>query len=118
MSAHLPEILAERWPLENKAQVALELRIPADLMHFPGHFPGRPILPGVVQIHWAAGYGRQYLGVDGEFTALENLKFHALIFPDKHVELLLTWERARLAFAYSSGGRKFSAGQLIFGGAA
>jgi 3-hydroxymyristoyl/3-hydroxydecanoyl-(acyl carrier protein) dehydratase len=40
------------------ASATYRLRVPPTLEHFRGHFPGFPILPGVVQLDWAVRFGR------------------------------------------------------------
>ena len=44
-------------------RAAIALHVPRDLDYFAGHFPGAPVLPGVVQIQWALELARRYLGV-------------------------------------------------------
>lgn len=78
---------------------------------FIGHFPGRPILPGVVQLDWAIRLGGEVFGALGGFRSLEHLKFQATLEPLEPVELRLTWEAAsrQLGFAYTGPkGRKSS----------
>ena len=113
-----PEILDARRG-EN-ASVVLDMHVPASLAHFAGHFPEMPILPGVIQVDWAIRFARQYLVLDGAFSALENVKFLALIFPDARLQLALKWdaEARRLDFSYASSRRKFSTGRVVFGGMA
>jgi 3-hydroxymyristoyl/3-hydroxydecanoyl-(acyl carrier protein) dehydratase len=107
----LPEILAER---RDGAKLDLELRVPPGLACFDGHFPGHPILPGVVQVDWSARYARERLGVRGEFTAAENLKFHAVVTPGMRLTLSLELQADRLAFRLFSPERTHSSGTLVF----
>lgn len=120
MNVLLPEVRAIRRDGENDKHVTLELYVPAELAHFSGHFPGMPILPGVVQIDWAVRYASQYLALSGDFVALENIKFLSLVLPDTKLELNLNWaaEKSRLDFSFSTSQRKCSSGRLVFGGAA
>lgn len=83
----------------------------ADHPAFTGHFPGKPILPGLVQVDWALRLGKEVFGPLGTFRALEHLKFQATLAPLEPVELRLTWDAAsrHLGFAYGGpGGRKSS----------
>jgi 3-hydroxymyristoyl/3-hydroxydecanoyl-(acyl carrier protein) dehydratase len=118
MTVLLPEVLAVHR--ESDARVVLDLRVPAELAHFEGHFPGLPIVPGVVQIDWAARFALRHLPVEGGFTAMENIKFLALVLPDARVELGLRWDQAKrhLEFMFSSNSRKCSSGRIVFGGVA
>ena len=131
MNPLLPEVLAVRRKCnesdelderEASARVVLDLHVPPALAHFPGHFPGLPILPGVVQIDWAVRLARLHLPgcCAGAFSALEGVKFQALVLPDARLELALFWNAAkdRLEFSYANGQRKCSTGRLVFGAAA
>jgi len=115
----LPEILAERRPSD--AQVELDLRVPPDLGCFAGHFPGAPVLPGVVQIDWCVRLARERFAPGGahfsNFRALEQIKFLAPILPSAQVSLLLESRNGgeRLRFVYSARERKFSSGTIVFG---
>jgi acyl-coenzyme A synthetase/AMP-(fatty) acid ligase/3-hydroxymyristoyl/3-hydroxydecanoyl-(acyl carrier protein) dehydratase len=113
----LPEVLAVRRETAESAQVSLDLHITADVVHFDGHFPMLPILPGVIQIDWALHYSRKYLALNGEFIAMENVKFQAVTLPDTKVVLRLTWNAARrhLEFSYATSHQKYSTGRIVFG---
>lgn len=97
-------------------QRTLSLFIPHNLSWFDGHFPGRPILPGVIQTHWANHYGRQVFGELGDFSQLEVIKFQQVISPGKSIQLDLSWNpvSAKLTFAYNLGEEKFSSGRIVF----
>jgi 3-hydroxymyristoyl/3-hydroxydecanoyl-(acyl carrier protein) dehydratase len=116
MNSLLPDILAVRCA--NEAKVAIDLHVPAALIHFPGHFPDMAILPGVVQIDWAVRLARAHLPITGEFEMMESIKFQAFLLPGMHIELVLTWDVAkrRLEFTYASSQRRYSSGRIVFGG--
>lgn len=115
MNSLLPELLALR-PRDEDDALTMDLHVPPELAHFPGHFPGIPILPGVVQIDWAIRLARQHLNVQGEFESMENIKFQALVLPDARLTLVLTWNavRRQLDFSYANSQRKYSTGRIVF----
>lgn len=108
----------------------LSLQIPPKLLYFDGHFPGNPVLPGIVQVHWAVHYAREYWGDLGEFGGLEAVKFQQLILAQQDLVLELEYvaEKRKLYFCYSrvalsdpdpaesSGDRQtnFSSGRILF----
>lgn len=96
-----------QWPkiLATKAsplQYQLELAVPESIHWFKGHFPGNPILPGVVQIHWAQFFSRKLLHIDS-IKGVKNIKFNNMILPNSHITLMLTAqpEKHRVRFRYS-----------------
>jgi 3-hydroxymyristoyl/3-hydroxydecanoyl-(acyl carrier protein) dehydratase len=97
-------------------EAALQLSIPSDLEYFEGHFPSSPIVPGVVQLKWAIESARQLLGVPGEVTRMEALKFQQVMLPGAVATLTLKWVAAegKLHFAFASGAARFSSGRLSF----
>tara|TARA_B100000809_G_scaffold261014_2_gene309058 strand:- start:494 stop:2251 length:1758 start_codon:yes stop_codon:yes gene_type:complete len=94
----------------------LTLFIPHNLSWFDGHFPGRPILPGVVQTHWAKLYGQRNFGQLGSFKQLEVIKFQHVITPGKNIVLTLSWnpDKSKLTFAYQIGEQRISSGRIAF----
>lgn len=70
---------------------------------YHGHFPGDPILPGVVQVEWALRLGEAAFGPFGAFQGLEHLKFQGTITPGEPITLSLGWDAGRheLAFDYA-----------------
>ena len=114
-----PQVVgAHRDPAQGNALV-LDLHVTADLEHFAGHFPGAPVLPGVVQIDWAVRYAREYLTLSGHFTEMKNIKFLALVLPDAKLQLSLKWDAGTkyLDFSFLTSQRKCSVGRIVFGGA-
>jgi len=108
-------------PLRNRQSAAQRLSVrftlSADERAFVGHFPGRPILPGVVQLAWAEALARDTFALSGAVLRLEQLKFRALIEPGQDIELRLEYqpEKARIAFEYRRAGERLSSGRLGLG---
>ena len=108
-----PQIVAVA---QDRANARIELHIPENLRYFEGHFPGCPILPGVVQLNWAIRFGQQHFVLPPRFTHLANIKFMRVIVPGKNVVLALRHapERNELAFEYRIGEAVCSSGVIGF----
>lgn len=90
---------------------AFVLEVESEHPAFLGHFPGQPILPGVVQLDWVIRLGEASFGPLGAFQSIEHLKFQATIGPMEPLELRISWDAPsrELGFEYaSSAGRKSS----------
>jgi 3-hydroxyacyl-[acyl-carrier-protein] dehydratase len=63
--------------------------IPADHPALPGHFPGRPVVPGVVLLDLAAEAARHAFGL-GPLRRIARAKFAVPVLPAQEVALRLT----------------------------
>ena len=63
--------------------------VPADHPLFEGHFPGHPILPGVVALGWMLAAAERFLGRPLGAVELLNVKFQTVILPGSELELTL-----------------------------
>jgi len=106
-----PEELSLRM---RPAGLAVRMRVPASLDWFHGHFPGTPILPGVVQLHWAVLYARRHLGLDPAVERVTGLKFLRVVRPGAELELDLQWspEERELRFEYAENQQACSCGRF------
>ena len=91
-----------------------KIRVPPALEHFRGHFPGFPILPGIVQLDWAVRLGRRHFEGLGESTGVDNFKCQALVFPDAELTLELRRDETGLHFRYCDAQRTYSSGKILF----
>ena len=100
----------------SKADNVLDLLlfVPSTLPHFEGHFPEFPVLPGVLQIHWAALYGMRELNIKGHFSGIKKLKFHRVILPNTELTLQVVAHNNKLDFSYKTAEGMHSSGQLEF----
>ena len=110
---HFPEVVSEA---RDGDKVSMVLYVPASLAHFAGHFPGLPILPGVVQIDWAIRYARQHYGRLAESYGIDALKCRAPVVPETRLTLELAYDAARssLRFAYADPRRPVCSGTVLF----
>ena len=112
-----PEVLSVIRP-EGTAidEVLLYLHIPATLRWFEGHFPGTPLLPGVVQTHWVVMLARQYFDLPPCLVSMSNMKFMRFIFPDASIQLCLRFApvRGELTFEYRENDAVCASGRMEF----
>ncbi|HTX24793.1 MAG TPA: hypothetical protein VMD03_09060 [Steroidobacteraceae bacterium] len=85
--------------------------IPKDHPALPGHFPGMPIVPGVVVLDEVWRAAEERLGRPLRIAGLSHVKFLSPLLPGQPARCTFGIEGARLAF------RVELAGQLIAGGA-
>ncbi|MBI3446423.1 MAG: AMP-binding protein [Magnetospirillum sp.] len=109
----LPKVLDRRR--KGEAELELELEIPPALLWFQGHFPGRPILPGVVQMDWAVHLGREELGLPLQAAQEFQIKFKSVVAPGDRLTLGLRHDRdkRRLSFEYRRGRDVCSSGTVF-----
>lgn len=96
------------------------LHIAADNPFLEGHFPGRPVLPGVICLKWAEELARQHFGLGGGIAGLKGVKFQHLIQPGTVVVLELDYRAGNgwLDFRYHSPRARHAQGSIRFGAGA
>jgi len=93
-----------------------ELRVPPTLAHFAGHFPGLPILPGVVQLDWAIRLAAGHVTGVRDIASVDRLKFTAPVMPGAVLDLKLSHDaaRRRVPFVFQLDGRDCASGVIVY----
>jgi 3-hydroxyacyl-[acyl-carrier-protein] dehydratase len=113
-AAQIMEILPHRYPfllvdrvveLEPGVRVVATKQISANEPQFTGHFPGRPIMPGVLMVEalaQAAGIAvltlPEYRGKLGLFAGIDDCRFKRLVVPGDTLRLEISVEKLRGMF--------------------
>lgn len=96
---------------------------------FQGHFPGEPVMPGVLQLEAMAQVGGILMnklmnneGAVAYFLAVDNARFRRMARPGDQLRIEVTFKRLRLGMAKVHGvvtidGELVSEADLMFGGA-
>lgn len=105
--------IVEQSVVGSTARIALV--IPPDLEWFDGHFPGAPVVPGVVQLKWAIEHARRCFAISGAVKGIEVLKFQRVINPHTEVTLTLDYStpRGQVRFSYESAHGRHSSGRIL-----
>ena len=87
--------------------------VPADHPAFAGHFPGQPIVPGVVLLDQAIRFAETLLGQPGLPWQIGNSKFFSPVGPGETLRFALQQKPSgAIAFTVSGNGRQVAAGSL------
>lgn len=94
----------------------LLLKMNPEIRWFTGHFPGQPVLAGVVQTHWAAELSKAIFPLGETFQRIDNLKFQTVILPKQIVSLHLRHspDSRSVKFTYQCADTLCSEGKLTF----
>jgi 3-hydroxyacyl-[acyl-carrier-protein] dehydratase len=116
----IQDLLPHRWPFllvdriveydaEAKRIVGLK-SVTATEWFFQGHFPGQPIMPGVLQVEALAQtmgvfVTRQpdFVGRLGLFAAIDECRFKHIVVPGDQLRLEVTMERLGSKFGRGKG---------------
>jgi acyl-CoA synthetase (AMP-forming)/AMP-acid ligase II len=100
-----------RSQTDDAAEIAF--RLPPELIFFRGHFPGRPILPGVAQTHMAVLFAERLWGFRPPSAKLSRVKFRRMLLPEDQIVLKLSHKnRERVIFSYHVGDLEASRGEI------
>lgn len=118
-AADIMRILPHRYPflmidrvieLEEGTRVVALKNVTANEPHFTGHFPGRPIMPGVLMVEalaQAAGVAvltmPEYRGKLGLFAGIDECRFRRTVVPGETLRLEVTVEKLRGMFGRVRG---------------
>lgn len=72
---------------EEKDQIIAQFCFPPELSFFKGHFPDRPLVPGVMQIEMAKVALERHLGHRYSLSKVKKAKFIREILPGDRIEM-------------------------------
>lgn len=107
-----PFLLIDRVIEIGKERIHTIKNVTVNEEFFNGHFPGRPIMPGVLQVEALAQSGALMLltkHVDDPgnslmvFTGIKNAKFRRQVVPGDQLEMKVTLEKFRKNFVVMKG---------------
>lgn len=111
-SENFPRVLTAIFDRPN---VCFSLDISQDLSWFRGHFPDMPILPGVVQLHWAVIVARAVFEFPDLPLEVKRLKFKNVVVPPQVLELSVSVHASNeVQFEFYSPNEQYSQGRLVF----
>jgi 3-hydroxyacyl-[acyl-carrier-protein] dehydratase len=95
-------LLDEVLELEPGVRVVARKRVREDEWYLAGHFPGRPIMPGVLMVEALAQTGAVAVLSEEEnrgklalFAGIDDVRFKRLVTPGDELELVCELERVR-----------------------
>jgi 3-hydroxyacyl-[acyl-carrier-protein] dehydratase len=95
-------LIDEVVELEPGVRVVARRRVREDEWYFAGHFPGRPIMPGVLIVEAMAQTGaiavlceEQNRGRLALFAGIDGVRFKRIVEPGEELELTCDLERVR-----------------------
>lgn len=108
-----PAVLAHQCDGERASWL---LDISAELNCLEGHFHGRPIVAGVVQLAWATGFAGEHFAESRAVLRVDRLKFTRPLLPGVTATLSLRRleDGARVAFQLADDTHRYSAGHLVY----
>ena len=113
------KILPHRYPMlmvdriiecDMKERIVGIKNISANEPYFQGHFPGQPIMPGVLQLEAMAQVGgilinkmTKHDGSVAYFLSVDNARFRRVVRPGDTLRIEVVFQRARLGMCRMHG---------------
>ena len=90
----------------------MQFFVPSDHPSLPGHFPGRPVVPGVLVLDRVFDAIQAREGALGN-VRLPQVKFVQPLLPEQHAEVLLEGDAGRWRFRVVRDGQAIASGEVV-----
>jgi 3-hydroxymyristoyl/3-hydroxydecanoyl-(acyl carrier protein) dehydratase len=87
-------------------------RVPREHPIFAGHFPGMPLVPGVMLLEWTLAEVARALGIEPHGLRIRESKFLVPLRPGDEAALFVILDSPRLAFRICRGTELLASGVL------
>ena len=118
ITVELEEIFVDLQINDDRSGGTAKVKCPADFAAFEGHFPGEPVLPGVIQLAAVRVFSSSITGVLLVPVSTGRLKFNGMVRPEEEIDLSVNLERKdecwEARFRFKRGGDKISAGTIVY----
>ncbi len=84
--------------IKEEKTATFQLRLNAKHAIFEGHFPGKPVTPGVVQLEIIKDLLSETLATKVELKQLTACKYTSILDPETHPEITLTLQHQEVEF--------------------
>ena len=101
--------------MNSMGQMELEVVFGSEEPFFEGHFPGRPVTPGVMLIDRGVAAAGKTLGRNVVPKSIRKVKFSNPVLPDETVRLKMDRrDEGEVAYLFSKDGAPCASGVLFF----
>jgi 3-hydroxyacyl-[acyl-carrier-protein] dehydratase len=90
----------------------MQFFVPSDHPSLPGHFPGRPVVPGVVVLDHVLDAIEALHGPLGHLR-LPQVKFVQPLLPGERADVLLEGHEGRWRFRVTRDGQPIASGEVV-----
>lgn len=94
------------------AEFRAQATVPAGHPSLPGHFPGNPVVPGVLLLEQVLDAARRWRGPESRLAGLPAVKFLSPLLPAERFDIHLEDDGARIRFTCTAGTRVLVQGSL------
>jgi len=91
--------------------------VAADHPALPGHFPGTPVVPGVVVLDHVLEAAESWQRGGLHARGLKQVKFHSPLLPDQHADVFLELGTGTLTFRVTRDDQPVAQGVFVVTGA-
>ncbi len=114
----IEKIFLDRQVDEERTTGTARIKCPSDFAAFEGHFPGEPILPGVIQLAAVRNLASFMAGVELVPVSTERIKFSGMVKPEEEIDVTMKLEPKgdlrEVRFRLKRSGDKISAGTILY----